>query len=327
LLLETVASIVTGGGRVFLNAYTMSHLVTSVPYLAAFDEQTGARLWQRTRDASGLAYAQGSLFLMGEDSLWSLSAADGTTRFRVPVGVPALTMPPLDAPFVSDNAVFVARHGIHRFDISTGAKVFHTPGSGPAAAAVAAPGVVYFSPGNGAGHTALSATSGSVTFSTTFGGCFDERVHAVVLGSSHNAITSCYGLESVDLQARTRAWSISGYYAGVPAAANGVVYATSTQPHSVDARSESDGALLWTFKPLEQSTVMLHGRFIVTKNVLIFSSWPSDSPGDVNSVWIVDLASRKLIYRIQGTGNIALSSQGILYIATRDRRLMAYTLK
>lgn len=68
---------------------------------------------------------------------------------------------------------------------------------------------------------------------------------APVLGASNNMITTQGGrLLSFDLAGRAIGWSVASGFSGTPALAKAVIYVKRSG--QIEARRESDGALLWT---------------------------------------------------------------------------------
>jgi outer membrane protein assembly factor BamB len=95
-----------------------------------------------------------------------------------------------------------------------------------------------------------------------------------------------------------------------PAIARGVVYtANGTQ---LEARRESDGILLWSWSPSETNVAPFAAgspspNVIVTDNLVFVST--------VSNVYAIDIATRTKVWSFPCGGRIALSRNGVLYIA------------
>jgi hypothetical protein len=138
---------------------------------------------------------------------------------------------------------------------------------------------------------------------------------APTLGGASNVLATNGGrLISFNLQSRSIGYAISSNFRGQPTVANGVVYvATGT---SIQARSEVDGSLQWSWVPPEGSPT---GPMIATKNLLLVST--------AANTYAVDLSTHNTTWSYPAGGHLTLSSQGILFIAQRSGRLTAVSVR
>jgi len=113
-------------------------------------------------------------------------------------------------------------------------------------------------------------------------------------------------------------WRLSGVYAVTPAYANGSLYAPNNNPYRIEARSETDGGLSWSWTPPVVTDNTWNGEPIVTKNIL-FASTNSATYG-------IDLATHKVVWSYPAAGRLALTQSGILYIQNSDA-LVAINVK
>jgi outer membrane protein assembly factor BamB len=112
-------------------------------------------------------------------------------------------------------------------------------------------------------------------------------------------------------------WRINGNYPVTPAYSGGVLYAPNTNPYRLEARSESDGALRWSWTP-PQAGEKGWREPVVTNNLLFVST---DS-----STYAVDLRTHKTVWSYPAGGRLALTRSGILYIQNTDA-LVAINVK
>jgi hypothetical protein len=113
-------------------------------------------------------------------------------------------------------------------------------------------------------------------------------------------------------------WRIAGNYPLTPAYANGVLYALNTRPYRIEARAESDGALLWSWVPGQAAETAWKGEPVVTKNLLFVSTNAA--------TYAVDLRTNKAVWSYPLAGRLALTRSGILYIQSEEA-LVALNVK
>jgi hypothetical protein len=169
-----------------------------------------------------------------------------------------------------------------------------------------------------AGLTVLDKTTGAVVKSipdSLFSWSGWSINGAPIIGSNGSVIMvngpANFGgnrLISFDVANGVIAWAVSGAYQGNPAVANGVVYATTKSPFRLEARRESDGALLWTWTPSDLGAAGFYGNVIVTDNLVFLST--------DKKVHAISLASHASVWTYPQPGELAISANGVLYIAT-----------
>jgi len=113
-------------------------------------------------------------------------------------------------------------------------------------------------------------------------------------------------------------WRLNGGYAVTPAYANGSLYAPNNNPYRIEARSESDGSLSWSWTPPVVTDNTWNGEPIVTKNILFAST--------NSATYAIDLTSHKVVWSYPAAGRLALTQSGILYIQNFDA-LVAINVK
>ena len=233
--------------------------------------------------------------------VYSFSQLDGSPQWSMSAGAYDQSTPAADASYVYQYGTAGAA-ALSVFDKVSGALV--TTLSDP------------FAPGS-SGYSLFSAplvtTAGKVlSFS---GGGFSGRA-----ASSSEQYESRV-LVNYDITTRAYAWRSANSYFTHPAAANGVIYAARNAPSSLDALSESDGHILWSWAPPAGES--FHRNIVVTRNLAFVST-------DAH-VYAIDLGTHQQVWQIAQSGMLAISGSGILYIATgstlSDGRLIAIKLQ
>lgn len=243
--------------------------------------------------------------------LWSFDNANGTTVYKKSMG--SQTMHYL-APTTVNGIVYTG-------DVNGSMCQFDATGTGTWCAYLA--NVDGWTPAVDANYayanvdgkiTVANLLDGSQAYSIAFpyflyGYSTDS---APVLGTSGSLI-SIGGpqghLAGFDLNSQSVKWDIDGAYAATPTVANGVVYALNESTLSLEARRESDGALLWTWVPPGSNTTLVGGSIIATDNTLLVSVG--------NHTYAISLApTHYVLWSSSHGGQLTLSPSGILYIAS-----------
>ena len=150
---------------------------------------------------------------------------------------------------------------------------------------------------------------------------------APVVGSLNNVIVINGGrLISFDLAKQKIGWEIPkkegdpGSFSGQPSLANGIIYAVSEG--YLQALDESDGSFIegwlpWQPPPLEGESIVesIVTPMIVTDNLIFVST--------ASKTYAVDLESQTAVWSYDAGGHLALSDDGILFIATAEGELHA----
>jgi outer membrane protein assembly factor BamB len=117
-------------------------------------------------------------------------------------------------------------------------------------------------------------------------------------------------------------WITAKRYGDAPAFKDGVIYATSNSPQSLDAIDESTGQVLWSWVPNPSDTWMLN-NVVVTKNLVFVSTGLGTHA--------INLATRQSVWSTPVTGSMAISGNGTLYIVEgtgiSTGRLLAFSLR
>ena len=105
-------------------------------------------------------------------------------------------------------------------------------------------------------------------------------------------------------------WVTQAQYGVTPAIANGIIFAAERGPDvaQLDALSEKDGHVLWSWTPPVTDTVFLN-NIVVCRNLAFV--------GTDKATYAIDLATHQSVWSYPATGALALSTQGVLYIETQ----------
>lgn len=229
---------------------------------------------------------QGGKVLFTSGLTYAYSTTDGSTQWSAYANSFDMTTPATDGQYVYQYGSD-ALSGLSIFSLASGQQVArivdplapqHTSYSEFAAPMISAPNhVVAFS---GAGFSGRAASSSET---------YDSRPLV------------CY-----DVQNHTVAWKSASTYLAHPATAKGVIYAGSGQAARIDALSDTDGHVLWSWTAPAGSA--MHRNLVVTDNLLFAST--------TESVYAIDLTTHKTVWTYPRPGNLAISGNGTLYIAT-----------
>lgn len=117
-------------------------------------------------------------------------------------------------------------------------------------------------------------------------------------------------LTMVDLPSRQVRWTADGFFTAHPVAAGGIVVVGNQQSEQVEARSVASGAVLWSWAPEHEDDETI--RSLLLTNNLLFVSVGRRTTA-------IDLQTRQALWSYPLAGQLALSPNGLLYIATGDR--------
>jgi outer membrane protein assembly factor BamB len=322
----------TGEGKVFVSAFDSfrGHR------LFAISAQTGSQLWShgfgKIQAVHFPAYGHGRVFLTtgghGDSYLYGFDAGTGAVRFRSPYQNQWFRYA---APAVVDQRVYMAggySGGMYAFDAMNGEEIwFASADQYDLSAPAVSGGRVFAYTGR---LSVVDAASGAELFAVTdadFDGASRTMYTTSVVGSLDNVLATDGGrIISFDLANRTVGWERREAFAGNVVVADGRIYVRNDQ--RLEARRESDGSLLWTWSPPTGAIGGAFGRasvaMVVTDNVLFLttdlavSSWRT---------FAIDLETGKHVWSHPSGGELALSAEGILYIAHPHGRLTAISVR
>jgi hypothetical protein len=161
---------------------------------------------------------------------------------------------------------------------------------------------------------ALIASIQDPTFSNyvyTIGG-------SVVLGAPGSVFAANYSnaflngggigntLLDFDVNHQTIAWQVAGDYENTPAYHAGILYSVNNNPFQLEARSESDGSLLWSWTPPQVGDSTFTSEVLLTDTLVFVSTQLG--------IYGIDVNTRQTVWSYPLVGRLALSQSGILYI-------------
>jgi len=132
----------------------------------------------------------------------------------------------------------------------------------------------------------------------------------IVPGTADVVVIGHGNLVDFDTAAMQVTWSIpasvSDVFVGSPAIVGGTLYVQNAGRLQVEARSESDGNLLWSWQAPWSDDRSFTGNVIATQNLLFIST--------VARVYAIDVATHQTVWVYPYGGRLAISSNGILYV-------------
>jgi outer membrane protein assembly factor BamB len=297
--------------------------------LSAFNENDGSSVWQY--DFSGLpfpstnppAVSAGVVYIAaGQQSstyLFAFDATTGTQLFRSKMNS---QWEHYLAPTIGPQGVYTAAGsygGIYGFD-TNGTQLFFDGFDQQDIWTPAADSTTVYSY-TGFSLRVIDPLTGAVT-STIADPTFSNYIYAIggspVLGSAHSVFAAAYGnsllnggalgnhLLHFNTQSMTLDWSIAGVYPTTPAYDGGVAYVVNNNPLRLEARSETDGSLLWNWVPPASGDVAFKSEVLLTNNLVFVST--------NLSTYAIDRATHHQAWSYPVTGSLALSKSGILYL-------------
>lgn len=327
-----ISPLVTSGGRFFASGANK---------LAAYQENDGSLIWfydvskMQFPSVNPPAVDNGKVYMAaGQQSstyMMTFDAASGSVLMRSPM---SSQWENYLSPVVQDGSVYTnagSYGGLYAFS-STGDPLFigalsQTSMWSPAADTRA----IYAYTGDAL--TMFEPRSGAVLASIKDSN-FTNYVYQVggsaVIGANGGVYAAAYAngylnggaignaLTRFDTVKGFLDWRVPGVYRVTPAYANGVLYAPNTSPYRLEARSETDGSLLWSWTPPLAGESTFQASPVVTKNLLFVST-------DLNT-YAIDLKSHKVVWSYPAPGYLAISQNGILYIQS-PTALVAVNLK
>lgn len=269
-------------------------VLTDGKYLHAFDADNGVKLAQAaypiTTGVLAAGNAQmaptmfdGNVYMGGYNDVVSASASTAQAAWSVSLGLPLLGNVDDWTPAVNASSVVTN---------TAGTLSAYQRGSGERQFSVAVPGLVV----GGIDKSGLHQAPVLV----------DEQT---VLLLNQRRIAGKWtdnSLSVVDLGARAVRWTVPGQFTTQPVVARGVIYVGNQATAALEARSVTDGAVLWSW-PLAEGKGSYFGGDVIATNTLLFVA------GD-KATYAIDLASHKVVWRFGMTGGLSLSRNGVLYI-------------
>lgn len=227
-------------------------------------------------------------------------------------------------PVISGNTAYVGQ--VLAFDATTGAPLWSSAAKGNSSFSPTLDSQnVYFYVPNSTnittpGFSAIDQATGSAQFAigrptaplgtpeTSFGG------GSPVLDGAGGAVMALSGdinfsapLDHFNFSTQTLDWEIQGIYSSPVALASGTVYAANRSPYQLEARSMTNGQLLWFWAPPTADGGTQFDGVVATNNLVFVST-------DLRT-YAVDMATHAAVWSYPMGGALSISPSGILYIS------------
>ena len=341
-----INSVATSAGKVFVT----KDIYYDQAALYALNEADGTTSWSYSlgnmASEGPPAVANGSVFVptttpSEQCVMWAIDATLGTYQYKM---ISTCQWSSFFAPTALDGSVVNAY--VNSYSIVSGGLQWSAPVSGmlQATPAIDANYVYQYGASNGSPSlyvldkfTGEKVSTISDPFSSSFS--YSWLFSAPMLGANGNVISfsdaafSGSGFSSseqyqsrilvdYDIAGKTYSWRSSNAYLTHPAMANGVIFVARNSPATLDALSETDGHVLWSWTPPAGDS-SFHRNSVVARNLVFVST-------DKN-VYAIDLATHQSVWQFAQPGMLAISGSNVLYIATgatiSDGNLYAIKLK
>lgn len=328
-VMTSIHPVVTSGGSVFVS--------TANPYgastLFVLSEAERTERWQHDFGSVGPvnppAVSDGKVFLTSTGNqntfMWSFDTSTGNQLSRQPFSSQADSY---YSPTIFDGAVFNGGglyggmlsfkqiDGSMNWENNVGTGYQWTPAVDASHAyAFFADGLNVVNKANGALQFKISDLYSNQVIHSFYS--------SPIIGSSNNVLSlngrgsdsGSNRLNNFDIGAKNIKWTVSGKITNDPALANGVIYMANGP--QIEARNESDGALLWTWVPLEAGDPFYNGysaipgNLIATDNLLFVST--------KTMVYALSLQTHQPVWAYPITGKFAMSANGILYLSANEK--------
>ena len=316
-----INQVAVSGDRVFL---TTTGYFSGTMYAAALDKSNGTEIW---RYPLASAYSinpptvnNGRLFFQrcnnySDTFLYALSTANGGLLWAAPH---ASQWERYMAPAVYNDGVWVnggSYGGLYGFEIADGIQRFFN----------ALPQEDEWTPSyhNGTLYTCVSGVfkahdprTGSDLWTRDLKSpgtsWYQGSVPAILNGKASVIASQSQTLATIDLNTRTKIWSVTGNFVGTPATDGATVYAILGS--TVNAYDATSGSLLGSYT----GGAGLFWQPLVTNDLVIVSN--------TTSTYIFDKATRVLRTTLPSGGYLSYT-QGVLYVANANGTLATYVFQ
>jgi outer membrane protein assembly factor BamB len=298
---------------------------TGAPALVARREHDGSEAWRRplgtVNDTAGSpTVADGSVYVFTADYdrtvLWRVDAATGQLLGQKTVGSYTAQQ---TGPLALAGKLYSCRQAS-----TAGGLTRHDALSLAAESTVALPDVRDTCAPASDGHLiylfanrsliTVNAASGQLAYSTAVDGVPAYASATPVLDGAGRAFVAVYSqdtqvdgsgrLLAFDVNTRQLLWQQQGGFSTTPLVSGSTVFIVNGR--NLEARSISNGALLWTWQSNASTLGDMASALVATRtHVFVSSRWTTDA---------IDLSTHARVWGENVGGALALSPQGVLYI-------------
>ena len=328
------SEVVTGGGLFYVA--TGGKFDDKGAFVGGFSEHNATKVWSHSfadipypySRVNPPAYDNGKVFVAGGAQqftyMFGFEAAKGVLSFKTKMDS---QWPDYLAPTIFGGSIFTnggAYGGLYSFNPGTGTQNYFTrlPQYDEWTPAVDADHVYAYVEG---ALRVIDAASGQL-LTTIADSTYEWNGYATagapVIGtngmvfagnlsnSSKNAIVA------FDTRGKSTRWTATGAFSGNPAYANGYLIAANNKTAKLEARTEGDGNIIWSWSPPAGERFV--GHVLATQNLVFVST-------DVRT-YAIDRTTHSTVWSYQASGTLSLSSLGILYIRG-TKAIVAINLK
>ncbi|MBA5638579.1 PQQ-binding-like beta-propeller repeat protein [Duganella sp. LX20W] len=310
-----ISDIASGNGHLYFSTGSYYDASAQGHLLFVLNERDGSQAW--THDFGDLkyattnppAYANGKVYL-------SAGSQESTTMFAFDAnsGAPVFSTPinsqwsHYRAPVAFGDSIYMGGGyygGMYAFDAASGAQQWF----------VDADIIFDWAPAVDAGHAYLyvggrprifDRLSGALTNPSSAPDVGGLASSTPLLGAPNNLIVSrTSGLTDYDTAALAVRWTVAANFHDGAAYDRGVIYALRLNPVILEARNEGDGSLAWSWTA--PAAAQDPGSNVVLTNNLVFVSANG-------ATYAVDRSTHAAVWTYPFSGQLSLSSNGILYI-------------
>ncbi len=328
---KQVSTVTTGAGRLYVNSGYVTY---------ALNELDHSIVWQHdfAVDLAGIniiatlnppAISAGKVFVTTSPQqatwMYGFNANDGTRIFQTAFDSQGerYLAPTVDNGVVFEDGGYFG--GMYAFDANVGTQSFFTmlQQYDEWTPAVDADYAYAYTGGPSSSAGQLSVVdrhSGTLVASIadpSFHWNGDNMFSAPVLGQPGSVFAVNVGnpnansLLDFDTNAQSLRWQVPGGYSGNPAYGGSMLYAVNSSPYRLEARSESDGTLLWSWAPqLYRSEIRFVGDVLATNNLVFVST--------NTTTYAISQSTHQAVWSIPIAGRLALSADGVLYVVAVD---------
>ena len=328
---KQVSTVTTAGGRLYVNSGYVTY---------ALNEFDHSIVWQHdfAVDLAGIniiatlnppAVSGGKVFVTTSPQqatwMYGFNASDGTPVFKTAFDSQAerYLAPTVDNGVVFEDGGYFG--GMYAFDASVGTQSYYTMlqqydewtpavDANYAYAYVGGPGL---SPGQLSVVDRHSGTLLASILDLSFHWRGYSMFSSPVLGQPGTVFAVNVGnpndnsLLDFDTNAQSIRWKVAGGYSGNPAYGASVLYAVNSSPYRLEARSESDGTLLWSWAPQPYRSETRFVGDVLAANNLVFVSTDT-------TTYAISQSTHQPVWSIPMAGRVSLSADGVLYVVAVD---------
>ncbi len=319
----------TGDDKVYLNSFV----------LTALNEVDGSVAWTGNAYSRGpMSSANGTIYLDSPDSLYGIDEADGSQIFTNngidvsyswvgPVAIGSKVLLGVSSNSYQQISGFNGQTGAAEGAPSCLQSIEQTYPTLNLLPALDSQLNAYIMTDSGLMVANFGANPGCHKIATTGTGFAGPPIY--VSTNSDVLLNAESSLVDFNTQNSTVKWNVQIPQSLIHddnAVANGVVYVVANnafEPPELQAYSEANGKLLWSWSLLEPfSEGLLQTGMVVTNNVIFVQGY--------DSLYAVDLSTHQAVWSLNSPGAMAISANGILYVnyaASRmDSKIMAINL-